>query len=186
MITPRHPVALRLAASSMSVVGRLLKTSALAALLLAVPRSLRAQQVTLSLGERTQDTVRTGQVLRIPVLMQGQLTRSASLAAIQGSVRWDPARFGLDSLRPMRRPGITLTTNQETGTSGLLRFSAFSPEPFADAGALFELFFVVKAPRGKSPMTLELEAAGDELGRNILARTKGRGVTHCIERCVAP
>ena len=151
-----------------------------------MPVVLRAQSVTVSLGERASEAVATGGTVRVPLLVRLDRTGGTRLAAVQGVVRWDTAHLALDSLRSVRRPGVTLVANSESSARGLVRFSAFSPQAFVESGAIFELHYTVKLPRGETSVALELEAIGDEDGRDVRSRVHVRGETLCRTSCRAP
>jgi len=142
-----------------------------------------AQPIALELGEREQQVVPVGGTTRVPVIVRVPPGDLEGLAAFQVAIRWDTAALVYDSLRIVRGNALTVTTNDATAGSGLLRFSAFTPDALTVSGAVLELFYTLSSPRGSTSLTIDVEAAGDVMGRRVLERVRSRGVALCAVRC---
>lgn len=154
-----------------------------ALLVICCPHGVYGQTASVDLGVPYVEHVRAGQRIEVPVVLQQDKAGALRLAAIQAAVGWDTTSVVFDSLRSVRRTGISLTVNAALASSGQLRFNAYSPEAFEGSGSIATLHFSARKSSGSSKITVSLEAAGDESGRNVMTRVKARGMTFCSGRC---
>jgi hypothetical protein len=146
--------------------------------------AVQAQTVQFRLGQDSITVAAPFHSLALPLLLQTGSGAPTALAAFQVVLRWDPQRLHFDSLRTDRRAELTVTVNAATAPDGLLRFNGFSPTALGSAGPLVTVFVTPRRPAGAVPITMVLEAVGDESGRSMGSGVRARGHTICVERCV--
>jgi len=137
------------------------------------PDRVAAQAVTLLLGNGTAGTAVAGtglSSLRIPVRVQFGSGSQVNLAAVQGDVRWDPVAVRLDSARLVPGGPFTLTANMQEAAAGRYRFSLFAPNGVTQGRELVWLYFTPQQAIADTgvPVTLGVDAAGDEMGRSLV------------------
>jgi hypothetical protein len=151
--------------------------------MLLITTAVAAQPIALDLGETAQQVRSTGESTRVPMIVRLPTNDPEGLAALQLTIRWDTAALAYDSLRVVRGSTLTMTVNPEAAGFGLLRVSAFSAEALVRSGAVLELFYTLRIPRGRTALMLEVEAAGDAMGRDIRPRVRTRGHVLCATPC---
>jgi hypothetical protein len=160
------------------VVGRL-ALAALATALTAAPAA--AQDIVVKAGAEPEASVAPGDLVPVPVIVDMADAAGLNIASLTFVLDWDPSKLAFVDLNPTP-PFGSLTCNLDDVGNGQLVCSWFDFTGHVNTFTLTSVTFQTGPFEDPTPAVIGLDvtAAGDELGNNILANVAGRGLNLCI------
>ena len=143
----------------------------------ASPSDGQAQQITLSAGDGTLTSVAPNTSFGLPIQVDMSQAGAENIAALTGSIIWDPARITFQSVSA--GPFGSLITNETQVGSGQLTFSLFSPTGTTNTFDALTINFQAGAA-GVVVLTPQVQAAGNDVGADITSLMRVTPLELCI------
>lgn len=145
-----------------------------------LPAGGQAQSLLLAAGDSSRLQVAPGASIRVPLIADFSGSVGVNLASLSTGLTWDATRLTLDSIRAVSSTGLSLTTNTTSAGSGTASLSLFGASGVRTTGPIANAFFTATALAGGSRVLLSPTTAGNEVGENIRALLRPRGLGVCV------
>lgn len=139
-----------------------------------------AQSIAVNLGATNRISALPTDELTVPVIVDLSNAGATGLASLQAGLTWNSALLTFDSLRVAGGLSWVIFANTANAAGGVVTFNAFDAVALPGTATIANAYFTANGAQGGTRVDLNVTAAGNSTGGNVLPFVRPRSLDVCL------